>query len=129
MQLEPGLFLYQAFLPVSEQQALWERCRTLAEGPVPMYTPTVRGGRKMSVGMLCLGRHWNALAYDYEERRTDYDDQAVPPIPDEQTILPPPEVLVEYRDVRYPECTNARLDQGDTAPPPDARPDRRRIVL
>jgi DNA alkylation damage repair protein AlkB len=83
MQLEPGLFLYQAFLPVSAQQALWERCRTLAEGPVPMYTPTVRGGRKMSVGMLCLGRHWNALAYDYEERRTDYDDQAVPPIPDE----------------------------------------------
>ena len=31
-----------------------------------MYTPTVRGGRPMSVGMLCLGRHWNARTYGYE---------------------------------------------------------------
>ena len=36
-------------------------CRALADGPVPMYTPTVRGGKKMSVGMLCLGKHWNGL--------------------------------------------------------------------
>ena len=32
-----------------------------------MYTPTVRGGKKMSVGMLCLGKHWNGLTYKYEE--------------------------------------------------------------
>src|SRR5512134_214709 len=56
-------------------------CRELAEGPVPMYTPTVRGGRKMSVGMLCLGRHWNGLTYKYEERRSDFDDLSVPPVP------------------------------------------------
>jgi DNA alkylation damage repair protein AlkB len=48
-----------------------------------MYTPTVRGGRKMSVGMLCLGRHWNGLTYAYEERRLDFDGLAAPPIPDE----------------------------------------------
>ena len=48
-----------------------------------MYTPTVRGGRKMSVGMLCLGRHWNALTYQYERRRTDFDNLPVPPIPPE----------------------------------------------
>ena len=40
----------------------------LAEGAVPMYTPTVRGGKKMSVGMLCLGRHWNALTYTLRGR-------------------------------------------------------------
>ena len=46
-----------------------------------MYAPTVRGGRKMSVGMLCLGKHWNALTYQYEDRRSDFDDLPVPPMP------------------------------------------------
>ncbi len=46
-----------------------------------MYTPTVRGGRKMSVGMLCLGKHWNCLTYTYEDRRTDFDGLEVPGIP------------------------------------------------
>src|SRR5262245_11164880 len=46
-----------------------------------MYTPTVRGGRKMSVGMLCLGRHWNGLTYAYEAVRTDFDGLPAPPIP------------------------------------------------
>jgi alkylated DNA repair protein (DNA oxidative demethylase) len=62
-------------------------CRALAEGPVPMYTPTVRGGRKMSVGMLCLGRHWNGLTYQYEKTRSDFDGLAVPPVPSELAQL------------------------------------------
>jgi len=81
MQLEPGLFLFQSRLNAVEQRDLWAECRALAEGPVPMYTPTVRGGRKMSVGMLCLGKHWNALTYKYEGTRSDYDGLAVPDIP------------------------------------------------
>lgn len=56
-------------------------CRALADGPVPMYTPTVRGGKKMSVGMLCLGKHWNGLTYKYEDRRSDFDNLPVPDIP------------------------------------------------
>ena len=80
-QLESGLVLFQARLSPSEQRELWELCSALAHGPVPMYTPTVRGGRKMSVGMLCLGRHWNGATYAYEDRRTDFDGQQVPPIP------------------------------------------------
>ncbi len=83
MQLDPGLFVFQHWLSPEGQRRVWARCRELADGPVPMYTPTVRGGRKMSVGMLCLGRHWNALTYTYEERRADHDDLAVPPIPEE----------------------------------------------
>lgn len=81
MQLEPGLFLFQSLLPRHEQGAMWQQCRELADGPVPMYTPTVRGGRKMSVGMLCLGRHWNAQTYLYEPQRTDFDGLAAPAIP------------------------------------------------
>jgi DNA alkylation damage repair protein AlkB len=81
MQLEPGLFLFQAFLDAAGQRRVWEECRALATGDVPMYTPTVRGGRKMSVGMLCLGRHWNALTYTYEDVRSDHDGLRVPPVP------------------------------------------------
>jgi alkylated DNA repair protein (DNA oxidative demethylase) len=81
MRLDEGLFLFQARLGPGEQRALWRECRTLADGPVPMYTPTVRGGRRMSVGMLCLGRHWNGLTYTYETRRSDFDDLEVPPLP------------------------------------------------
>jgi alkylated DNA repair protein (DNA oxidative demethylase) len=81
MEIEPGLFLFQSLLPAARQRALWASCRDLAEGPVPMYTPTVRGGRKMSVGMLSLGRHWNGLRYEYEDRRSDFDNQPAPELP------------------------------------------------
>jgi DNA alkylation damage repair protein AlkB len=83
MRIEAGLFLFQSFLRPAEQLAIWQQCRRLADGPVPMYTPTVRGGKKMSVGMLCLGRHWNGLTYKYEATRSDFDGQPAPPIPSE----------------------------------------------
>ena len=76
-----GLVLFQSRLPQAEQRELWAMCRALADGPVPMYTPTVRGGRKMSVGMLCLGKHWNGLTYKYEDRRSDFDSLPVPAVP------------------------------------------------
>ena len=79
--LAPGLVLFQSRVSSTQARELWQLCRELAEGPVPMYTPTVRGGRRMSVGMLCLGRHWNGMTYGYEERRSDFDGLAVPPIP------------------------------------------------
>lgn len=79
--LADGLVLFQSHLSPSDQRELWRLCRELSEGPVPMYTPTVRGGRKMSVGMLCLGKHWNGMTYKYEQRRSDFDDLAVPDIP------------------------------------------------
>jgi len=81
MQLEPGLHLFQRALPAEDQRRVWDACQALASGTVPIYTPTVRGGKKMSVGMLCLGRHWNALTYRYEEARSDFDGLRVPPIP------------------------------------------------
>jgi len=87
VQLADGLALFQSRLPLAEQQRLWVACRALADGPVPMYTPTVRGGKKMSVGMLCLGRHWNGLTYNYEDHRSDFDNLPVPAIPPELVAL------------------------------------------
>jgi hypothetical protein len=45
IQLADGLILLQARLSPAEQRDLWALCRALADGPVPMYTPTVRGVR------------------------------------------------------------------------------------
>ena len=47
------------------------------------YVPTVRGGGKMHVRMLCLGRHWNPLTYRYESTRTDHDGLPVASVPAE----------------------------------------------
>jgi len=81
VQIAEGVTLFQSRLPPGAQRELWAMCRALADGPVPMYMPTVRGGRKMSVGMLCLGRHWNALTYTYEDSRSDFDGLPAPPLP------------------------------------------------
>lgn len=70
------------YLPLEDQRALVDECRALADGPVPAYVPTVRGGGKMHVRMLCLGRHWNGKTYAYEPTRADYDDLPVPPLPE-----------------------------------------------
>jgi DNA alkylation damage repair protein AlkB len=51
------------------------------DGDVPGYVPIVRGGGRMHVRMLCLGRHWNGKTYRYEPSRTDYDQREVPPLP------------------------------------------------
>ena len=81
LKLAEGLIVFQSRLRADEQRELWQACRALADGAVPMYTPTVRGGKKMSVGMLCLGKHWNGLTYKYEDARSDFDGLPVPPIP------------------------------------------------
>jgi len=86
-RLADGLFFYERRLSPERQRSLWQMCRELSDGPVPMYSPTVRGGKKMSVGMLCLGKHWNGLTYKYEDRRSDFDGLAVPAIPGEMLAI------------------------------------------
>src|SRR5918994_6064432 len=82
MNLGPGAFHLRQFLTVEEQLALRDRCRALLDGPVPGYVPIVRGGGRMHVRMLCLGRHWNGRLYQYESTRTDFDDAPAPPMPE-----------------------------------------------
>jgi DNA alkylation damage repair protein AlkB len=79
--LMPGVWLLKGCLSVDEQRRLAERCRQLVDADAGAYVPTVRGGRRMRVRMLCLGRHWNPLTYKYENTRSDFDGKPVPELP------------------------------------------------
>src|SRR3954471_4228519 len=81
MEIAPGAFHFRSYLPLDAQRAIVEVCRALIDGEVPAYVPVVRGGGRMHVRMLCLGRHWNGKTYRYEPTRTDFDDQPGPPLP------------------------------------------------
>jgi alkylated DNA repair protein (DNA oxidative demethylase) len=77
-----GAVHFKRYLTLPDQRALVESCRELVDGEVPAYIPIVRGGGRMHVRMLCLGRHWNGKTYRYESARSDYDDRLVPPLPE-----------------------------------------------
>jgi len=82
MEIAPGAMLLKRYLTLQRQQAIADECRSLIDGPVPGYVPVVRGGGKMHVRMLCLGRHWNGKTYAYEATRSDFDHLPAPPLPD-----------------------------------------------
>ena len=82
MELAPGAVHLPRWLPLDRQRVLVNTCRTLIDGEAPAYVPVVRGGGKMHVRMLCLGRHWNGQTYGYERTRSDFDGLPVPPLPD-----------------------------------------------
>src|SRR6476619_1228515 len=85
--LAPGALHLRRYLPVDEQRKVASRCLDLGSQPAGFYTPIVRGGHPMSVQMLCLGRHWNARTYSYEDTRSDVDDRPAPALPGEMASL------------------------------------------
>src|SRR5215470_7751141 len=87
MEIAPGAFHLRGYLPLDSQRAIVEQCRALVDGAVPAYVPVVRGGGRMHVRMLCLGRHWNGKTYTYEPTRSDFDNLPVPPLPDNLKAL------------------------------------------
>jgi DNA oxidative demethylase len=82
VEIAPGAFHLPRYLSIDDQRALAGECRALVDGPVPAYVPVVRGGGRMHVRMLCLGRHWNGKTYAYEFTRADYDQLPAPPLPE-----------------------------------------------
>jgi DNA alkylation damage repair protein AlkB len=86
-QVASGAVLFAEYLALPRQKRLAEQCFSLGQAEAGFYTPIVRGGHPMSVKMLCLGRHWNAMTYSYEEARSDIDGRPAPPLP------------VEWRDL------------------------------
>src|ERR1700750_2026750 len=87
MDLPAGAVHLASHLGIDEQRVLVADCRALLDGAVPGYTPVVRGGGKMHVRMLCLGRHWNGQTYAYEPLRSDFDNLPAPPLPEELAAI------------------------------------------
>ena len=87
MRVAPGALWLQAWLTLEQQQTLVARCAALMDGPAGGYVPTVRGGGRMRVRMMCLGRHWNPLTYTYEATRADHDAAPVAPLPTDEQLL------------------------------------------
>lgn len=83
MILDVGVIHLPGHLSMEEQRRIASRCLELGAAEAGFYTPIVRGGHPMSIRMLCLGRHWNALEYHYEMTRSDIDGRAVPQLPDD----------------------------------------------
>jgi len=81
VEIAPGAFHFARYLSTADQGALVDQCRALVDGAVPAYVPVVRGGGRMHVRMLCLGRHWNGRTYAYETHRSDFDNLPAPPLP------------------------------------------------
>ena len=75
------------YLSVEEQCLVAARCVELGSAAAGFYTPVVRGLHPMSIRMLCLGRHWNARHYLYENVRSDVDGLPVQQLPDELASL------------------------------------------
>ena len=82
-EIAPGALYLARYLSFEDQGSIAGRCLALGAGTAGFYTPIVRGGHPMSVRMLCLGRHWNARTYSYEDVRSDIDGEPAPPLPEE----------------------------------------------
>jgi DNA oxidative demethylase len=80
VEIVPGAFHLRRWIAPAEQRTIADRCFQLGHAGAGFYTPIVRGGHPMSVKMLCLGRHWNARTYTYENTRTDVDGRRCFPV-------------------------------------------------
>ncbi|XP_002529184.2 uncharacterized protein LOC8260434 [Ricinus communis] len=80
--LEPGMVLLKGFLSIDDQVRIVNKCRNLGLGPGGFYQPGYRGGAKLRLKMMCLGRNWDPDTSSYEELRS-IDGAAAPIIPDE----------------------------------------------
>ena len=81
VDVAPGAVWLKGYLSADEQALLASEALALLNAPVGGYVPTVRGGGKMRVRMLSLGRHWNPLTYRYETTRADHDGAPAPAVP------------------------------------------------
>lgn len=112
MEIGPGAFHLQHHLTLERQREVRDACFALIDGDVPGYVPTVRGGGKMHVRMLCLGRHWNGKTYRYEPTRSDFDNQPAPALPAPFRALAQ-ELAADARMVLDPDLCILNYYEGD----------------
>ena len=80
-EVAPGAVHLKNYLTLEQQTVVATQVLELGAAPAGFYTPIVRGMHPMSVKMLCLGRHWSARTYTYEDTRSDVDGLPAPALP------------------------------------------------
>jgi DNA alkylation damage repair protein AlkB len=87
VRIAEGAWHLRGYLSGAEQIAVARRSLELGASEAGFYTPLVRGVHPMSVKMLCLGRHWNARTYSYEDVRSDIDGLPAPELPADLALI------------------------------------------
>ncbi|KAK3244407.1 hypothetical protein CYMTET_45977 [Cymbomonas tetramitiformis] len=73
--------LLRGWLTLDQQIEFVANIRELGMGNGGFYTPSYGDGARLSLQMMCLGKHWDPRSGKYEEVRTQYDGAAPPPMP------------------------------------------------
>jgi len=69
-------FYYQSALSYLEQKSLVKMYLKMRD---TFYIPKLKSGHSMNLKMTCLGLHWSAKDYSYNDIRKDVDNQPVLP--------------------------------------------------
>lgn len=80
--LGDGMLLLKSFIPLMAQVRLVKTCRELGIGSGGFYQPGYRDGAKLSLRMMCLGKHWDPETSKYNDQRP-FDGAKPPVVPDE----------------------------------------------
>jgi DNA oxidative demethylase len=103
-EIRTGAFHLPGFLTPAQQDSLARECLQLGEHAAGFYQPTLRSGAKMRLHMMCLGWHWNAKTYRYEQCRTDVDHLRVQPLPPAFAALAQRAARAVGMDIRADVC-------------------------
>jgi DNA alkylation damage repair protein AlkB len=80
-EVTPGAMHLVGFFDLDRQKELANLCFALGQDGAGFYQPVLRSGARMNLRMMCLGKHWNAKRYLYQDRREDVDGRGVQMIP------------------------------------------------
>lgn len=80
--LGDGILLLKSFIPLMDQVRIVKTCQELGIGSGGFYQPGYRDGAKLSLRMMCLGKHWDPETSNYSDQRP-FDGAKPPVVPDE----------------------------------------------
>ena len=78
MEILPDVHHLPKALSLLDQKAL---VKIYLESRSEFYQPKLKSGHNMNLKMLCFGKHWNPIDYQYYPDRRDFDKKIVSSLP------------------------------------------------
>lgn len=79
--IQSGMVVIRRCMSLELQQKIINLVRETGLSNAGFYIPTYENNAHQKLQMLCYGQHWNLLTRKYEARRSNFDNQPVPTIP------------------------------------------------